>query len=215
MRTTSRIGGLSIGVFSTLLLSFLIFRGAVYAQDPKEVAIEPAVAERLLTSFVRENKSDSVTATIIRVIDKSIPVGPSCSSSSSGTISATTDEDGKVRGTTDSDTVTTCSQKYDHYQRMTVVLNDSLNPDAFYLLETECAQSQFAMIGIFPAKFHDPCLMPAERTTGPVVIKAGKHGTFYVEVYLTPPPRKLGDKPKGEAYKFAVLRMTRQIVEHK
>lgn len=97
---------------------------------------------------------------------------------------------------------------------MTVVLNDSLNPDAFYLLETECAQSQFAMIGIVPVKFHDPCVMPGERTTGPVVIKAGKHGTFYVEVYLVPPPRKLGDKPKGGTYKFAVLKMTRQIFEH-
>lgn len=214
MQTTPRIRAIPISIVSTLLLSLPISRSALHPQDPKEVAIEPAVAERLLTSFVRENKGHSVTATIIRVIDKAIPLGPSCSSSSSGTVTGTTDENGKVRGTTDSDTTTTCRQKYDHYQRMTVVLDDSLNPDAFYLLETECAQSQFAMIGIVPVKFHDPCLMPAERTTGPVVIKAGKHGTFYVEVYLTPPLRKLGDKPKGGTYKFAVLKMTRQIFEH-
>jgi hypothetical protein len=208
MHRTARLVFLGLAVLSELA------NAQTSPKIKKEVALQPAVAEQLLTNFVRENKDHSVNATVIKATDDAIPLGLSCSSSSSGTVTGTADENGNVRGTTNSDTTTNCRQRYEHKQRMTIAMNDSLNPDAMYLIETECAQSQFTMIGIAPTRLHFPCLLPQVGVAGPVVIKAGKHGTFFVEVYLIPPPRKLGDKPKGETYKFAVLSMSRAIFEH-
>jgi hypothetical protein len=105
---------------ATPLLVSLIVTGTLHGQESwkvkDEIPIQPEEAERLLTNFSRANKGHAVYAFVVKTADHAIPLGTSCSSSSSGTINGNVGENGDVHATTDSDRFITASVRHNGIQ---------------------------------------------------------------------------------------------------
>jgi hypothetical protein len=161
-----------------------------------DVEVVPsAQAQRVLKAFIPANKKFvTVNAYVAGSSVKNVNLGVFCSSASSGSVSGTVDDNGNIKGETSSDGSTTCRERHVYYHYMSLGLPDTADANAAYLVTVQCTVRMI----------WDHCQMPAQGETYPVVLEAGKHGTF--EIYAAT-SAKLGDKSK--VAKFAVLDVER------
>ncbi len=176
------------GVFTALVL---ILSGRLFGQEV--TIVPPEQAQKLLQDLIpAKKKFVTINAYVAGTFVTKKDLGMSCSSSSSGSISGTVDDNGEIRGQTDSSGSSHCRERYIYYNRMMLGLQDASDPDSAYMVTAECAEKWV----------WDHCQMPEKGTIWPVVIEAGKHGTF--DIYEAVPPSRLGGKWQ-KAARFHVL----------
>jgi len=103
------------------------------------------------------------------------------------------DDDGNIKARTQIDGSTSCRERHEYYMTLFLGLADSADSQSAYLITAQCAEKW--------AWNH--CDMPPEKTTYPIVLEIGKHGSFNVYAATS---QKLGGKQK--VAKFAVLDVT-------
>ena len=162
------------------------------AAPPTEVEVVPPVqAQQVLRAFIPANKKFvTMNAYLAGTFVRDVNLGVSCSSSSSANTSGTVDDNGNIKAQTNSDGSTNCHERHIYYHRMSLGLPDATDGNAAYLVTVECTVKWV----------WDHCQMPAKGTTYPIVLEAGKHGTF--QIYAATSDR-VGAKAK--VAKFPVL----------
>ncbi len=174
---------------SIVLPVVLILAGSAYGQDAE--VVPPAEAQQVLRAFIPNGKKFvTVNAYVAGTAVKDVDLGVSCSSSSSANTTGTVDDSGNIKAQTESNGSGSCRDRHVYYYRMSLGLPDAADSNAAYLVTTECVARWV----------WDHCQMPEQGTNYPVVLEAGKHGTF--EIYAAT-SAKLGDKTK--VAKFPVL----------
>jgi hypothetical protein len=163
--------------------------GSAYGQEPE--VVPPAQAQQVLRSFIPNGKKFvTVNAYVAGTWTKDVDLGVSCSSGSTGTATGNVDDYGNLSARTKSEGSTDCRELHRYYHRMALGLPDAADSNAVYLVTAECVVR----------RVWDHCQMPPKGSTYPVVLEAGKHGTFQIYVGTS---EKLGDKVK--VAKFPVL----------
>jgi hypothetical protein len=154
-------------------------------------AVPPAQAQQILRSYIPNGKkSVTVNAYVAGTAVKDVDLGVFCSSSSSANTSGAVDDNGNVKARTESDGSSSCRDRHAYHNRMSLGFPDPADSNAAYLVTTECVAR----------RVWDHCQMPSQGSNYPVVLEAGKHGTF--DVYAST-SAKLGDKSK--VARFPVL----------
>jgi hypothetical protein len=170
----------------------LFLAAAAYSQQQDAVeAVPPAQAQQVLRNFIPSNKKFvTINAYVAGTSVKDVDLGVSCSSSGTANTTGTVDDNGNIKAQTSADGSTDCRDRHIYYHRMSLGFPDSSDANAAYLVTVECTVRWI----------WDHCQMPAQGSTYPVVLEAGKHGTF--QVYAATAER-LGAKDK--VAKFPVL----------
>ncbi len=180
------------GMFALLLLT--LSTGKLSGQQVS--VVPPQQAQQLLQNLIPvKKKFVTVNAYVAGTFVTKKDLGMSCSSSSSGSVSGTVDDDGNIKGQTDSNGSSHCRERYINYNRMMLGFPDANDNNSAYMVTTECTEEWV----------WDHCQMPDKGTAWPVVIEAEKHGAF--DVYVAAPPAKLGGKTQKVA-KFHVLNVS-------
>ena len=158
---------------------------------PDVEVVPPAQAQQVLRALIPSDKKlVTINAYVAGTSVKDVNLGVYCSSSSSANTSGTVDDDGNIKARTNSDGSTNCRERHVYYHRMSLGLPDGTDGNAAYLVTVECTVR----------RVWDHCQMPPEGSTYPIVLEAGKHGTFQIYAATT---EKLGAKAK--VAKFPVL----------
>jgi hypothetical protein len=154
-------------------------------------AVPPAEAQQTLRSFIPSGKKFvTVNAYVAGTAVKDVDLGVSCSSSSSANTTGSVADNGNIKAQTQSAGSSSCRDRHVYYYRMNLGFPDAADSNAAYLVTAECVARWV----------WDHCQMPTQGSNYPVVLEAGKHGTFQVYAATS---AKLGDKMK--VAKFPVL----------
>ena len=148
-------------------------------------------AQQVLRAFVPANKKFvTINAYVAGTFVKDVNLVLSCSSSSSANTSGTVDDNGTIKAQTNADGSTNCRERHICYDRMSLGLPDGTDGNAAHLVTVQCTVRWV----------WDHCKIPPKGTSYPIVLEAGKHGTF--QIYAATSER-LGAKAK--VAKFPVL----------
>jgi hypothetical protein len=172
-----------------IFVPLLFFAISAYGQDIE--VVPPAQAQQVLKAFIPANKKFvTIHAYVAGTSVKDVNLGVSCNSSATANTTGTVDDSGNIKAQTSSDGSTNCRERHIYYHRMNLGLPDSSDSNSAYLVTVECTVRWV----------WDHCQMPDKGTTYPIVLEAGKHGTFQVYAATT---ERLGAKAK--VAKFPVL----------
>lgn len=171
-----------------VLLLILALSLSCQAQTIEYVA--PADGQRVLSTMIPADKKFVPVTVYVAVADrKSIDLGVSCSSDSTGSTTGQVDDAGNVDLKSSGDVATDCSHKHKYVNTMKLGLPIQSDGTG-YMITVQCIE-RFLW---------DHCDMPPNGATYQVILSAEKHGTF--EVYAATEQR-IGAKSK--VAKFAVL----------
>jgi hypothetical protein len=191
-RTVRRVEKMRILV-SALVFATVLSK-ASFGQGVDMQVIPPAEAQKMLKVLIPHGKKFvAFNAYVASTNVKDVNLGLRCSSSSSGSIKGTVDDDGNVNAQTKTDGSGSCREVHNFYKTMFLGLRDSADAQSGYMITVQCAEKWT----------WNHCDMPPEKSTYPVLLEIGKHDSFYVYAATS---QKLGGKQK--VAKFAVLDVT-------
>lgn len=155
----------------------------------------PSDAQSYLRTLIPQGKKwVTLDAYVVGTNVRSVDLGSSCFSSSSGSVKGEVDDNGDVSGTVESDGSSNCSQRHKYYNTLKLGLLAHGDSTSGYLVTAQCVVKWV----------WDHCGMPDQRTIYPVVLEETKKGTFNVYAATA---QRLGGKNK--AARFAVLSVDR------
>jgi hypothetical protein len=181
--------GRSLALFVRALSLVPLLATCTLAQNIENVP--PKHAQELLKALIPANKKFvTLNAYVASTNIQDINLGTTCSSTSRGSTTGNVDENGNITANTITHGDTTCSDRHIYKHTMSLGFEDAADPKSAYLVTVQCERKWV----------WDHCDMPPEHSFYPVVLEAGKHGTF--DIYAAT-SQKLGGKTK--VAKFAVL----------
>ena len=103
------------------------------------------------------------------------------------------DDSGNISAETKTNGSSDCRERHNRYYTLFLGFTDSADSVGAYLLTVQCAEKWV----------WNHCDMPPEKSTYPIILEVGKHGSFNVYAATS---QKLGGKQK--VAKFAVIDLT-------